>query len=989
MLSIVVVSPAMAKEDPLEFLHLLQKDYPDVAIDYLDQLKIDPNAPKAIMDLWDLEMSRAKKEAARHAYSAAQGKQWTDESKALLEKFIKANPDRAEAIQEAARWSEQRALEGQYAVLRATYTSDTGEKAKLLTDARKIFEEIRPQFEKALKASEKLLGMLPPNADRRKREEARIMVGESRLTLAMVEFYLAQTREEGSQRSDALTKSINDFDAIYHDFQEVFLGWRAHFWHARILQELGKIVDAKDIYEEVVARDERNIDEADDPKQAARSRTLRKTGLEPFFSEVEQYYLQTLYRLSKKEYLEEIETWRPLHRANSEKCTGYQALTLEYARNLLAIGEQSKDEVKKKLAKERALKLLGEMAKILSPYQQDAIKLRRELNPKVSAEEGFEDAVIDGDAALERKKWAEAVEFYEKAVAVATPKVDKVRLAAVENTLVACYHNLALQLHKDGKVEDAIAVARKALKGRLLQTKAAPGVAVFLLNAQYYQYMGAVERNEAEKTADWLAKVSNTAKSILSMKEWAAKEEGDSARIILLRLALAKDNVAEADKILSAINPNSREYPKALMVMGFQHWDKYRRAKRQINADTGKRLAIDRNRIAKRDEDRKQAVDYMEKAVDIMNKIRADTAVMTEALRDSQLLLAEIYREGEDFKRSAPLFQGLIDDLVKDSGRTFDETSLRIFDGGGQAYLKLGDIAGAAAVGAKFLELGPDQAPVNLRIMSFAKGLDTFRKRAMDSDSADPARQTEGASTLKTVSELEEKTMINLCKRKKISPASMVWIVKTTSNLGTDEAKAAAVELIESIIDKASEDQNFNKDVKPALAGLQSLGAIIQAQRGQYAKAKDLIDQLIQTYPRALDPQLSEAKILTEWAAKDASKYAEAINKWDTLRMKLERAGIMDTKGKVNPKYEVIFNEADCFYRMSQKTNNKEEVRKAMELLGPYLNLDPNIQTPSDEYREISAKYFRLGGKLAEVLSMPPPVRASKAKGATTPGKRS
>ena len=92
---------------------------------------------------------------------------------------------------------------------------------------------------------------------------------------------------------------------------------------------------------------------------------------------------------------------------------------------------------------------------------------------------------------------------------------------------------------------------------------------------------------------------------------------------------------------------------------------------------------------------------------------------------------------------------------------------------------------------------------------------------------------------MKTLTDLQEKIMINLSKRENVSPASMIWIVKTTSNLGTDEAKAAAAELIEKIIDKANEDQDFNKEVKPALAGLQSLGAIIQAQRGQYAKAKD------------------------------------------------------------------------------------------------------------------------------------------------------
>ena len=74
----------------------------------------------------------------------------------------------------------------------------------------------------------------------------------------------------------------------------------------------------------------------------------------------------------------------------------------------------------------------------------------------------------------------------------------------------------------------------------------------------------------------------------------------------------------------------------------------------------------------------------------------------------------------------------------------------------------------------------------------------------------------------------------------------MIWIVKTTSNLGTDDAKAAAAELIEKIIEKANEDKGFHEEVEKALAGLQSLGATIQAERGQYDKAKDLIDQLIQ-----------------------------------------------------------------------------------------------------------------------------------------------
>ena len=254
-------------------------------------------------------MSRSKKEAAEQAaYSDAQAKQWTEESKALLEKFIKANPDRPEAIQEAARWSEERAMEGQYAVLRATYTADKAEKAKLLADARKIFEEIRPQFVKALKASEKLLGSLPPKANQRKREDAVVMVGENRLTVAMVDFYLAQTQEEGPQRTDALTKSIKEFDAIYQDFREALprdggptsgtAGFSRNWARSATPR-----TSTKKWPPATSATSRRSTTTGRRPEQEL----CEETGLEGFFADVEQYYLQTLYQLNKKDYLEEVE----------------------------------------------------------------------------------------------------------------------------------------------------------------------------------------------------------------------------------------------------------------------------------------------------------------------------------------------------------------------------------------------------------------------------------------------------------------------------------------------------------------------------------------------------------------------------------------------------------------------------------------------------------------------------------------------------------
>jgi tetratricopeptide (TPR) repeat protein len=995
LLSAPAINSATAKDDPLEFVHLLQREgYADVAIDYLDQLKSDPNTPKEIMDLWDLEMSRSKKEAVKLAYSDAQAKQWADDSKALLERFIKGNPNRPEAIQEAARWSEEQAVHAQSETLRAGYVTDKAEKAKLLADARKIFEEIRPRFVAAEKASANLLASLPKNAPRSKRETAAIMVGDNRLTVAMVDFYLAQTREATPQRTEELNKLIKVFDAIYQEYREAFLGWRAHFWHGRILQELGQLSDAKAIYEEVAACDERNIEELGESKVAVRAKSVRRTGLEDFFAEVEQYYLQVLYQTANKdyrEYLEEVATWRNAHKANSQLCNGYQALTMECAKNLVEMSKQAKDDNSKKLRLRQALQLFNEMAKTPGPYQEDAVKLRRQLNPASATEVGFEEAVIDGDNMVEKKKWAEAILFYEKAIAAATAKTDQQRLAGVQNTLVGCYHNLAMQLYQKAKIEEAIATAQKALKPNLLQTKTAPGVAVFLLNVQYYQYLGAAEGTEAEKKAksELLAKVSKTAKAILSKKEWAAKEEGDSARVVLLRLAMAQDNMAEADKILSEINPSSKEYSKALTVMGFAHWYRYKVAKRQIDAELAGKTAIDKDRIAKRDDDRKQAVDYTDKAVNALVSRGVPEGAMPESLRESKLLLAEIYSEGKDFKQAVSHYKPLVDELLKDTGKAFDDTTLRILDGAGLAYLQLGDIDNVAAVGGRLVESGPDQGPVNVRIMSFSKGLETKRKDFMtENESADPTGQV--AAKLKSLTDLQEKIMINLSKRDKLSPASMIWIVKTASNLGTDDGKAAAAELIERIIDKANNDQGFNEEIKKAKAQLESLGAILHAQRGEYDKAKTLIDQLIQTYPRALEPRVSKARILTEWAAKDSSKYGEAITAWDSLRKKLEGSSAKSTAPKsgeakkVDPKYDVILNEADCFYKLAQKTKSKEDARTGMNLLTPYFSLDPNILAPSDEYKELSVRYFQLGIKLADFLNVPRPVRP-KAKRASSP----
>ncbi len=383
ILSALAVNPLVAKDDPIEFLHLLQREgYADVAIDYLDQIKADPGAPKDVLDVWDLEMSRSKRDAAdqKLAYDDVQGKQWTEESKALLERFIKSHPNRPEAIQEKARWVEERAVEAQTDVLLAGYTAEPAEREKYLAEARKIFDEIRPQFAQAVDASRKLVASLPKTPPGR-REEAIVVLGENRLTLAMIDFYVAQA--QAAQRTALLTKLVKDFDAIYQDFRDALpgtrralLAWRAHFWHARTLQELGRTRDALDVYEEVVACNTKDIEDVAGATVAPKAKNTKPTGLEDFFAEVEQYYLQTLYRMNKKDYLEEVDAWRTKNKALSEKCSGYQALTLEYAKNLLEMNKRSPASVA------AALKLLRKWTRLQVPTRRKPSSFAASSTPR-------------------------------------------------------------------------------------------------------------------------------------------------------------------------------------------------------------------------------------------------------------------------------------------------------------------------------------------------------------------------------------------------------------------------------------------------------------------------------------------------------------------------------------------------------------------------------------------------------------------------------
>ena len=150
---------------PLEFLRALQeKDYYDVAEDYLEFLKKNNELPSELAAVWDLEMAKSLRGmAATRAFDARDFERLAAEAEKHLNKFLQEKPDHPEvahAMLSGAMFSVDRAMY-HLREARALGDKDPQQKAKRLTDARALLEESRPRLRQAIQRLEARIAALP------------------------------------------------------------------------------------------------------------------------------------------------------------------------------------------------------------------------------------------------------------------------------------------------------------------------------------------------------------------------------------------------------------------------------------------------------------------------------------------------------------------------------------------------------------------------------------------------------------------------------------------------------------------------------------------------------------------------------------------------------------------------------------------------------------------------------------------------------------
>src|SRR5205823_2212581 len=93
----------------------------------------------------------------------------------------------------------------------------------------------------------------------------------------------------------------------------------------------------------------------------------------------------------------------------------------------------------------------------------------------------------------------------------------------------------------------------------------------------------------------------------------------------------------------------------------------------------------------------------------------------------------------------------------------------------------------------------------------------------------------------------------------------------------------------------------------------------------------------IAQFPDALEPLVERAKIYQDWAAKDPTKFDDAIQGWTEIRRRLERQVPPGTASKLSERqrsmqasyYDAIYNTAACLLAQAKRLQATDKAAAA------------------------------------------------------------
>jgi len=927
-----VCAPGRAAEiRPMDFLRALQeKDYNDVAVDYLEYLKKKGELPEELAGTWDLEMAKSLRGvAAGRAFDAKDREELAKKAQEHLDKFLQekpGHPEAANALLSAGTFAVDRAMQHLKAA-KLLGDKDPQQKAKHLTEARSLLEEARPRFHQAIQRFEAQRAALKAavvevpkrgaRQDKTAQEERRRLEGNwlsARLQASLLDYYAAQTYADpnAEERKKALNTAARALDYIWQltrldaQLQVGPVGLYAHMWHGKIADELGDYELAKDIYEEVLV----NCPQPDDRGYDA--------AFEPLYAQVQQFVFAITAREDQQKFLAEATRWLKAYAKRWRNTEGYQGVAMEVAKAKLALAGRAGLTEKNRLTSD-AMILLSEMTKIPGPYQKDAFDLRRQQSKggaSASAADAktFDEAFTLGNAALEGGQWDEAVTAFSRAMELSSSVRDAKRVAEAKNGRAAAKYNIAHQMYRAGKWLEC-ASAAESLAKEDTTTAAAPQAASLAMAAALNLYVG-VPANDATNRQAAMARLERIAK--LTEETWPGKAEADDARIYLGQALLARGEVDKAIAVFDNVSPKSQRYARALTLAAAIHWQRYL--------------------TQKKPDERVKAVQKANAALEGMAKLAEAGKPLAPQHVEAQFLVAQMHFEAGEHKEAVALLRPLVDSIKASKPESLDSTTVRICVIAVQAYLALGDTARAGEVGTILADAGEDVPQVNAVLVQFVGMLNLERKKAdaalIKATAAGDAKGiSDGRARLASTQAMIGSVLKKVINRKQYSPSGLLVVADAAGAVGLS---AEARNLYNQVANQPNVEGRLKTHALAQLVGL-------LRQEGKFDEAYSRAEELVKENPRALPPLMERARVMQAWAATDPAKFDQAMAEWIRIRNLLE-----PMRPKPREYYDVVYYAAECLYIQAVKTpeQGREKAIQASQWLNGAKLMNPRLSGP-------------------------------------------
>tara|TARA_R110002095_G_scaffold106044_1_gene92915 strand:+ start:521 stop:4144 length:3624 start_codon:yes stop_codon:yes gene_type:complete len=990
---LAAVSPASAEEQYLEFLQgLRDKNYHDIALDYLIQIEADKETPKEIRDLIPFERAMTLMVFSRTQKLPQDQEETLNQALAQLTLFTKQSPNHPKAG--AANTERGKIiLEKAEVEVRKAQSPAEGNKKEYQAAARKLVAEARAIFQQAYDLHEKTWKSFPATfIDKQKepekyaaRAKAEIQFMSAQLDLAQCTYQEAQTYDRGSADFNRLLKQASEEYAKIHErYRSQVGGLYARMWQGKCFEEQGELGRALGIYNELLGH----------PGKSAPIKQLKDNIL--------QFRLICLNDEKKKDYqlvINEAEQWLKENRARNRTSIG-QGITWELA---LAQESLANTEGMKKGDQERILRQALANARFVNAFRgkyrdvsrlmvgrinarlqgnsggdpkdfatayglgQDRIKQTKTLKDKLAAAKSATDkknAQVELDQFMD-----ETARLLKIALRLTDEKTDPKELDHARFLLCYTYYNLRRSYEC-------------AILGEYIANNHHKDSAQIALDAAYLALAGFLQAyNDSPREQRYVDNQHMESICNLITAKWPDSDRANDARIQLGNIYSQTDRPAEAAKWYSQVPATAPQYVDAQIRAGQAYWNSY--------------LTTMARRSENKPEDVGQWAQLAEKhlrtGIDATMKSLPPTAATPENLTAAKTSLAQIvlnsgnYQEAIDILSKDP--HSVLKAIFMAKGKKRPERGVQSSEFANLVYqLQL-----RAYIGLQQIDLARN-AMTQLEESASGTGGESITEmyRQLGEKITEEIERLKAAGDTQRINDVRkslETFLTDIFKRKDQTYGSLVWIGETYYGMGQGASENPAI--ARTYFDKAAaafeEIQKRQDATGDFIPGNYQVGITLRLvnckrQQGEYEAALKLITPVLKEKDKSPEVQFEAASILQDWAgsgqADSEKKYLEAINGttladgvlvrgWSYLARLLQSS--MASSGRDDLKkmyYDAQYNNIECRRKYGIAINDVKQLELAKYETNVFGQI--SVDLPEDVWERFNQLYRQIQTDMGE-----------------------